>query len=230
MAINQVFYRTHTEQKSLDGAELRSTNKPEAMVIVWQNDTGEWVPAQMTARFTKPDGSIQSFEQPYPTVIKTDEKVNMVVDIVPFAIPGDWTCDIIIEDPFKLVTLDSAKAHFKVLKLNEKPTLEDEYDIKPNIRGYQFIVDTEYMFDVRFTYTGGHGSGGDLHAYVPRIYINPGETEHAYKMRLWSETLNAVADVVKDNEELRAAKEHSEKYLDYMNANYRGSRGQIHIN
>ena len=230
MAINQVFYRTHTEQKSLDGAEFRSTNKPEAIVVVWENDTGEWVPAQMSAIFTKPDGSIQEFKQEYPKVIHTGAKENMVVDIIPFAIPGDWTCDIIIEDPFKKITVARKGVGFKVLKLNEKPTLEDEYDITPNIRGYQFLIDTEYMFDVRFTYTGGHGSGGDLHAYVPRVYINPGETEDAYKRRLWSMTLNAVADVVKDNEELRAAKEHSEKYLDYMNANYRGSRGQIHIN
>ena len=228
--IKQVFYRTHTVQKDLNGMEFESTNKPEAIVIVWENDTGGWVPAQMSAVFTKTDGSIQAFKQDYPKVIKTGEKVNMSVDIIPFAVPGEWTCDVIIEDPFKLLTVDAMKVTFKVLTRFEKPAVTFNYDIKPNIRGYQFIVDTEYMFDVRFNYTGGHGSGGDLHAYVPRIYQNQDETDDAYKRRLSSETLNAVADVVKDNEELRAAKAHSDKYVGFMNATYRGSRGQIHIN
>ena len=226
---NQVFYKTHTVQAGFEGASLKP-NTVESVVVVWLNETTEWLPSMLTAIFTRPDGSTMQVSSDVATVVQPQQTQYFSLPVSIQQV-GVWILTLSVFEPFKKSTIEHTTVSFTILAPHEKPPLEPSYDIYPNIRGYQFTNSVEYMFNVRLTYTGGHGSGGDLWAEVPRIYQGIDESEDAYKVRLWDVTLDAVVAVVKEHEELAKARDHSNKHLDYMNQNYRGTRNvTIHIN
>ena len=103
-----------------------------------------------------------------------------------------------------------------------------------NIPSPAIAKDTGYT--VEFTYTvdprsetPGHGSGSKLHAPVPRVTRNPGESDYDFRTRYLVATLHAIGELIKEREIAMNCYDDSIANRDLV-MKLKGTHGEMQIN
>ena len=99
-------------------------------------------------------------------------------------------------------------------------TTDDGTNITMYLRAWQPVGDVDTAFIVRFVYTGGHGSGGDLYANVPRL--ETGTTALQYR----SAAIDTMIDVIVAREARMDRRDESSALWNALK-NYTGRVGQV---
>ena len=97
---------------------------------------------------------------------------------------------------------------------------DDGTAITMYLRAWQPVGDADTAFIVRFAYIGGHGSGGNLYANVPRL--ETGATALQYR----AAAINSMVDVIVAREAEMDRRDESYALWDTLK-NYTGRVGQV---
>ena len=102
----------------------------------------------------------------------------------------------------------------------------DEVKIRPQINGWMPMLSAEIAYRVKYSYTGGHGSGGSQWADIPIIPRNPGETDHELSFRYFRSALAIIGEEAKKRETEWQNKDFAFEFLPWMKR-FKGTYGEI---
>jgi len=101
-----------------------------------------------------------------------------------------------------------------------------EVTIKPYILGWAPLLDADFAYQVKYSYTGGHGSGGTQYINVPIIERNPGENDHVLSFRYQASVLLLIGEWAKKRETEWQNKESATEFLPWV-TRFKGGYGEI---